>query len=67
VLWLANLTDAAVIAEIPSDLADGARIAMLDAESFERLTTMPDYLDTAQLADGPVRLDAYAVARIEAG
>lgn len=67
VLWLANLTDEAVIAEIPSDLADGARIAKLDAESFERLTTMPDYLDTAQLADGPVRLDAYAVARIEAG
>ena len=67
ILWLANLTAEAVDVELPADLA-GARIASLDADAFEELTRAADYLDTAAraLPAGPVRLDAYSVARLEA-
>ena len=67
ILWLANLTAEAVTVELPAELA-GARIVSLDADAFEELTRAADYLSTAAhaLPAGPVRLDAYAVARLEA-
>ena len=68
-LWLANLTASAVMADIPSVTGTAAHVAQLDVKSFERLTTSPDFLDTArnELASGRVELDAYSVARIEFG
>ena len=67
VLWLANLTADALDVELPTDLA-GARIVSLDADAFEELTRAADYLDTGAhaLPAGPVRLDAFSVARLEA-
>jgi len=65
VLWLANLSDRQVAVDLPAELADGGRVSLLDANSFEALTTQPDYLDGSdRLPAGPLMLNAYAVARI---
>ena len=68
-LWLANLTNDRITAKVPA--LDGAKasIAILDADSFERLTLEPDYLDAAaqDTTSGEVGLDAYATARIVIG
>jgi hypothetical protein len=67
VLWLANLTDAPVTIDLP--VGHGGSIVALDAEGFEKLTTTHDYLEVAgrPMSAGPLRLDAYAVARIVDG
>ncbi|MBX3566487.1 MAG: hypothetical protein KF914_00420 [Rhizobiaceae bacterium] len=64
-LWIANLTAAAVTAEF-GPLPGSAKLAMVDASGFERLTTDPAWLDTAAATfrGSTVTLDAYAVARI---
>jgi D-apionolactonase len=69
VLWLANLTPSTVEVSLLPGNSGGVRITILDADSFERMTTAPDYLDSAarDLDKGTVSLDAYAVARIETG
>ena len=68
-LWLANLTNDRIMAKVPA--LDGAKacIAILDADSFERLTLEPEYLDAAaqDTTSGEVGLDAYATARIVIG
>jgi D-apionolactonase len=66
VVWLANLTAAPVRIALSGLPQDGARMAMLDASSFERATRDPDALDAsaADVPAGPIRLDAYAVARL---
>jgi hypothetical protein len=66
VIWLANLTDGMVEVKLPAQCEMGSSIVILDAESFERLTTLPAYLDTAgqNIGDATLKLDAYAVARI---
>jgi hypothetical protein len=66
VLWIANLTADEIAVEIPG--ADGsARITLMNADAFERLTTAPDFLQSAAagMPGGRLVLDAYAVARIE--
>lgn len=65
VLWIANKTAAQCEVTLPA--MGGGRIAIIDADGFERLTTTPNFLEPAQrdLAPGPLSLDAYAVARIE--
>ena len=65
VVWVANLTATKTGVELPA--SSGARIAVIDADGFERLTTTPDYLDAAgrDFAGGGLALDAYAVARID--
>ena len=66
VLWLANLTADVVEVKLPAQFEIGSSIVILDAEAFERLTTLPDYLDTAgqNIREATIKLDAYAVARI---
>jgi hypothetical protein len=67
ILWLANLTEHPVALDLPPELAGGGRISLLDAGSFEALTTQPDYLDRSDRSSAdPLVLDAYAVARITA-
>jgi hypothetical protein len=63
-LWLANRTAEPVMADLGA--VGAARVVMLDADGFERLTADPAYLETgARDLSGPaVTLDAYAVARI---
>jgi hypothetical protein len=65
VLWIANKTPERHDVTPPAKA--GGRITMIDAGNFERLTTTPDFLETAKrdLAPGALSLDAYAVARIE--
>lgn len=66
VLWLANLTGHTVEVALPEQFRSDATIALLDVETFEKMTTAPDYLDiSARNVRSPVvTLDAYAVARI---
>ena len=66
VLWLANLTADVVEVKLPVQLETGSSIVILDAEAFERLTTLPSYLDTAgqNIREATIKLGAYAVARI---
>ena len=68
VLWLANLTAEAVTVELPAEVAEGWQIASLEASCFAELTRRADYLDAfaRPAPDGPVRLDAYSVVRLEA-
>ena len=65
-LWLANLTGEVVDVALPARFEIDSSIVILDAEAFERLTTLPAYLDTAgqNIRDATIKLDAYAVARI---
>jgi hypothetical protein len=64
VLWLANKTPERCDVALPKA---GGRVTVIDADSFEQVTTTPDFLDKArrELAPGPLALDAYAVARVE--
>ncbi|MBN9070038.1 MAG: hypothetical protein J0H34_00245, partial [Rhizobiales bacterium] len=68
-LWLANRTAEPVVADLGEAAAEGARIVVLDADGFERLTADPAYLETAarDLSGPTVTLDAYAVARVSFG
>jgi len=68
-LWLANRTVQPVTADLGPAAVGGARIVVLDADGFERLTVDPAYLETAarDLSGPTVALDAYAVARISFG
>jgi len=65
-LWLANLTAEPVTVDLPATAVEGARLATLDAGSFESASVNPDFLGAAgQSLDGQsVALDAYAVASI---
>jgi hypothetical protein len=66
-LWLANCDAAAASVVVPLESGRKARIAMLDAASFEQLTTTRDYIDVAMrdFKGGSVTLDAYAVVKVE--
>jgi hypothetical protein len=66
VVWLANLTAAPVRIALSGVPQSGSRMAVLDASSFERATRDPDAFDAsaAEVPAGPIRLDAYAVARL---
>ncbi|HVX34604.1 MAG TPA: hypothetical protein VHC71_00105, partial [Hyphomicrobium sp.] len=67
VLWIANLTADEIVAEIPVMANRSARIALMDADAFERLTTTPDFLEFAgiEMPGANLILDAYAVAWIK--
>jgi hypothetical protein len=66
VVWLANLTAAPVRIALSGVPQSATRMAVLDAASFERATRDPDALDASavDITAGPIRLDAYAVARL---
>jgi hypothetical protein len=66
VLWLANLAADEIAVEIPG-AAGSARITSMEADAFERLTTGPDFLQSAAagMSGSKLTLDAYVVARIE--
>jgi hypothetical protein len=66
VLWLANLTDKDVAVDIPAVQGGNADLVVISLDSFERLTTTPDFLDSAAggMPGRELVLDAYAVARI---
>jgi hypothetical protein len=59
-IWVANTGPASVEVTPP----DGARAAVLDARSFAAAAADPAYLDHLLERDGPLCLDAYAVARL---
>lgn len=65
-LWLANLTAEPVTVALPAISRDGARLVVLDANSFEAASTNFDFLAAAdQTLEGQsIALDAYAVASI---
>ena len=65
-LWLANLTAEPVSVELPAGSFEGARLAVLDADSFEPASVSPDFLEAAarSVDDRSIALDAYAVASI---
>ncbi|MEZ0167882.1 hypothetical protein [Microvirga sp. TS319] len=67
ILWLANRDAAAASVVVPLDLGRKARLATLDAASFEQLTTNCDYIDVAMrdFEGSLVTLDAYAVVKVE--
>jgi hypothetical protein len=67
VLWLANLAADEIVAEIPGVGGGNARITLMNADAFERLTTGPDFLQSAAagMSGSKLTLDAYVVARIE--
>ncbi|HWK65202.1 MAG TPA: hypothetical protein VNS34_09695 [Rhizobiaceae bacterium] len=66
VVWIANLTGNTVEVALPDQFQSDANIAVLDADSFENITTRPNYLDTSaqSIRSATIVLDAYAVARI---
>jgi D-apionolactonase len=66
-LWIANLTPAPVEITLTGPSPATARSAVLDAQSFVRAARDPEALDAlaAPLASDRIRLDAYAVARID--
>ena len=65
-LWLANLTAAPQTIELPSLRSGEASVAILAAETFERMTTEADFLDKAagKFSGKVLTLEPYAVARI---
>ena len=67
VLWVANLTADEIVAEIPAMADRSIKIVLMNAHAFERLTTTPDFLESAaaEISGVKLTLDAYAVARIE--
>jgi D-apionolactonase len=66
-LWIANLTAAAVEVTFLGPSPATARGAVLDAQSFARATRDPEALAALArpLASDRIRLDGYAVARID--
>ncbi|HLN08827.1 MAG TPA: hypothetical protein VK281_07705 [Xanthobacteraceae bacterium] len=64
-LWVANLTAAPVEIAVRG-VPPAARLSLLDAEQFGRATRDPDALNAAaaSVPAGPIRLDAYALARV---
>ena len=58
-LWLANMGPDAAEVSLP----DGAAAAVLDADGFAAAADDPAFLDQVEPVDGPLRLDAHAVAR----
>jgi D-apionolactonase len=66
-LWVTNLTAVPVEITLKGPSPATARGAVLDARSFVRATRDPQVLDAlaAPLASDRIRLDAYAVARID--
>ena len=62
-IWIANARPEPVEVALP----EGAGLAVLDAQSFARAAQAPGFMDDTRPADGPVRLDAFAVARITKG
>jgi hypothetical protein len=67
-LWLANLTAEEQAVKLSGLPAGSARLALLDAASFGAATTDPGaFAATGGTIDGaaPLRLGAYAVARLE--
>jgi hypothetical protein len=66
VAWLANLTAEIVAVDLAGVPEEGVRAAVIENESFERVTTAPDALDGIgrALAGGSLALGPYAVARI---
>jgi hypothetical protein len=69
VLWLANLTPRETAVEIPATAEGNSRAVLLDADTFEQLTSDPDFLEAAErpMSGSALTLDAYAVARIRIG
>jgi hypothetical protein len=67
-VWLANLTAETVAVKLAGLPEDGVRAAVIDTESFTRVTTDPEALDAIAraLAGGSLALGPYAVARITA-
>jgi hypothetical protein len=66
VLWLANLTAVPTVVALSGQSAKGASAAVIDAASFERVTTDPHAPAIARpLSGGRLELDAYAVALVE--
>jgi hypothetical protein len=68
VAWLANLTAETVSVDLAGLPETGVRAAVIDTESFERVTTDPEALDAIgrAVAGGSLALGPYAVARITA-
>jgi D-apionolactonase len=66
-LWVANLTAAPVEVTVAGLSPATARASVLDAQSFVRASRDTEALDalTAPLATDRIRLDGYAVARID--
>ena len=66
-LWVANLTAAPVEVTVAGLSPATARASVLDAQSFVRAARDAEALDalTAPLATDRIRLDGYAVARID--
>jgi len=66
-LWIANLTAAAVEVTLAGPSPATARGAVLDAQSFARATGDPEALAALArpLASDRISLDGYAVARID--
>ena len=62
-IWAANTRAEPIELEIP----DGSRAAMLDAASFARAARSPGHMDAPEAHDGPLVLDAFAVARVLTG
>jgi hypothetical protein len=62
-IWVANTTPASVQVTPPA----GARAAVLDAASFAAAAADPAHLDQLSERDGPLHLDAYAIARLMTG
>jgi hypothetical protein len=64
-LWLANITAGPLEIDVPAP-AGKARIAIMDANGFERMTTDPAYLEAVQheMEGARITLDGYALARV---
>ncbi|MGB3554923.1 MAG: hypothetical protein WBA25_09815, partial [Jannaschia sp.] len=60
-IWIANMRPEPVTVEGPGQ---GARAAILNAAAFARAASDPAFLDHLSNMDGPLTLDAFAVARI---
>jgi hypothetical protein len=59
-IWVANMGPEPVEARAP----EGASVAVLDAAGFAAAALAPDHMDRTAPLEGPLRLDAYAVARL---
>jgi hypothetical protein len=65
-VWLANVTAERQEVRLPHGLPPGAKLCVLDAESFVKLTADPDYPENGarDVKGDTASLDAYAVARL---
>lgn len=59
-IWVANTRPDSVDIAPPT----GARAKVLDATAFAGAAGAPDFMDHLETADGPLRLDGFALARI---